>query len=121
MMVEVAERSESAVDPSLLLPAGAALSVIATLLEGFGDGNLTTQALALLGAASAVAAWILIVRRGKDASSPLGVRFFSILAIALAISGLLAAAGGGWLGLVGVVGLWIAVCGAGLEWVKGRR
>ncbi len=120
MMVEVAERSESTLGPSLLLPAGATLSVMATLLEGLDDGHLTIQALALLGATSAVAAWILIVRRGKDASGPLGVRFFSILAIALAMSGLLAAAGGGWLGLVGIVGLWIAVSGAGLEWVKGR-
>lgn len=120
MMVEVTERSDSALGPSVLLPAGATLSVIATLVEGFGDGNLTTQALGFLGAASAVAAWILIVTRRRVASTPLGVRFFSILAIALAMSGLLAAAGGGWLGLVGVVGLWIAACGAGLEWVTGH-
>jgi hypothetical protein len=106
------------VKPSLLLPSGASISVIAAVLEGFGEAGPAAQAFALGGALAAVAAWVLAVRKG-GAAGALGGRFFSILAIALAISSLLVGVEAGWLGTVGVIGLWIAAGGAGVEWWRG--
>jgi hypothetical protein len=105
---------------SLLLPSGATLSVIAALIEGFGEPELMAQAFALFGALSAVGAWVLVARKGRGVSKFLGVRFFSILAIALAISSLFVSVQAGWLGSVGVIGLWLASTGAGIEWLRGR-
>ncbi|MGD2216418.1 MAG: hypothetical protein PVJ64_06665 [Gemmatimonadales bacterium] len=105
--------------PSLLLPSGATISVIAAVLEGLGQAGPAAQALALGGALAAVAAWALAARR-RGAAASLGVRFLSIVAIALAISSLFVGVEAGPLGTVGVVGLWIAAAGAGVEWVKGR-
>lgn len=116
----VSKRSPDPDRPSLLLPSGATLSVAAALLEGLGEGDLIAQALALFGAAAALAAWILVTRKGGGTSPSLGVRFFSIFAIALAISGLFINVGGGWLGTVGVIGLWLACGGAAVEWMRGR-
>ena len=56
----VSKRSPDPDRRSLLLPSGATLSVAAALLEGLGEGNLIAQALALFGAAAALAAWILV-------------------------------------------------------------
>ena len=121
MMTELATRNtDSAVSTSLLLPSGASLSVIAALIEGLGEGNINAQLLAVLGAAATVAAWSLVARRRRRTSAQLGIRFFSILAIALAVTSLLLIAGGGWLGPVGLFGLWLAALGAGVEWVRGR-
>ncbi len=120
MMTEAAGRqSVNAARPSLLLPSGASISVIAALLEGLGTAGPAGLALALAGAVSAVAAWILAARQG-EASSYLGIRFLSILAIALAISSLFVGVEAGWLGMVGVIGLWIAAVGAAVEWLRGR-
>lgn len=105
--------------PSLLLPSGATISVFAAVLEGFGEAGRTAQALAIGGAIAALAAWILAVRVGRTART-LGVRFLSILAIALAISSLFVGVEAGWLGTVGVIGLWTAAGGAGIEWLRGR-
>jgi hypothetical protein len=112
MMTETAK-------PSLLLPSGATISVIAAVLEGFGEAGPAAQALALGGALAAVAAWVLAVRK-IGAAGNLGVRFFSILAMALAISSLFVGVEAGWLGTVGVIGLWTAASGAGVEWLRGR-
>ncbi len=121
MMIELATRStDSAVSTSLLLPSGASLSVVAALIEGLGEGNGNAQLFAVLGAAATVAAWSLVARRRRRSSAQLGIRFFSILAIARAITSLLLIAGGRWLGLVGLVGLWLAALGAGVEWMRGR-
>ena len=107
------------VRPSLLLPSGATISVIAALLEGFDKAGFAAQAFALAGAVAAVAAWILASRKG-GARAFFGVRFFGILAMALAISSLFVGFEAGLLGTVGVVGLWIAAGGAGVEWLSGR-
>ncbi|MGD2155168.1 MAG: hypothetical protein PVG79_18020 [Gemmatimonadales bacterium] len=104
---------------SPLLPSGATMSVIAAVLEGLGEGGAVAGALALGGALAAAAAWALAMRVG-EAAGALGVRFFSILAIALAISSLFVGLDAGWLGAVGVIGLWIATGGAGVEWLRGR-
>jgi hypothetical protein len=120
-MTDLATRNaDPTVSTSLLLPSGASLSVVAALIEGLGEGNVNSQLLAVLGAAATVAAWSLVARRRRSASSELGIRFFSILAIALAITSLLLIAGGGWLGMVGLTGLWLAALGAGVEWMRGR-
>ncbi|UCC74839.1 MAG: hypothetical protein JSV86_09915 [Gemmatimonadota bacterium] len=107
------------VKPSLLLPSGATISVVAALLEGLGVAGPAALALALAGAVSAAAAWALAVRKSGEAGY-LGVRFFSILAIALAISSLFVGVDAGWLGMIGVIGLWIAAGGAGVEWLRGQ-
>ncbi|UCC82932.1 MAG: hypothetical protein JSW46_18525 [Gemmatimonadota bacterium] len=112
MMTETAK-------PSLLLPSGATISVIAAILEGLGAAGPAAQAFAGAGAVAAVAAWALAVRKSGAAAS-LGVRFLSILAIALAISSLFVGVEVDWLGTVGVAGLWIAAAGAGVEWLRGR-
>lgn len=106
------------VKPSLFLPSGATISVIAAVLEGFGAAGPAALGLALGGALVAVAGWVLAVRK-SGAAGVLGVRFFSILAIALAISSLFVSVEAGWLGTVGVIGLWIAAGGAGVEWLRG--
>lgn len=106
--------------PSLLLPGGATLSVFAALLEGTGGGQAATLALALAGTAAALAGWFMYVRVAPGVSAQLGVRFFSVVAMAFAISSLLYNAGGGWIGWMGVIGLWLAATGAGIEWVQGR-
>lgn len=112
MMTETAK-------PSLLLPSGATISVIAAVLEGLGEAGPAAQALAAGGALAALAAWALALRK-SGVSASLGVRFLSTLAIALAISSLFVGVAAGWLGTVGVAGLWIAAGGAGVEWVRGR-
>ncbi len=112
MMTETAK-------PSLLLPSGATISVVAAVLEGFGSAGPAAQALAGGGALAAAAAWLLAARRTGTAAN-LGARFLSILAIALAISSLFVGVEVGWLGTVGVAGLWIAAGGAGVEWLRGR-
>jgi hypothetical protein len=93
------------------------LTFIASLLGALDTGDVITWALAIAGAAAAIAAWILIGPMG--ASSALAVRFFSILAMALGITSLFASTAGGWLGMVGVIGIWLAAAGAGLEWLRG--
>jgi hypothetical protein len=40
--------------------------------------------------------------------------------MALAISSLFVGVEAGWLGTVGVIGLWTAASGAGVEWLRGR-
>jgi hypothetical protein len=112
MMTETAK-------PSLLLPSGATTSVIAAVLEGLGAAGPAALVLAGAGGLAAVAAWALAMRK-SGAAAGLGVRFLSILAIALAISSLFVGVEVGWLGTVGVAGLWIAAGGAGVEWLRGR-
>jgi hypothetical protein len=106
--------------PSLLLPCGATLSVFAALLEAAGAADMIAMSFALVGTATAFAAWFMYLRLGTGDSVPLGVRFFSIGAMALAISSLLYNAATGWLGWVGAIGLWLATLGAGVEWLRGR-
>lgn len=105
--------------PSLLLPSGATISVVAAVLEGLGAAGPAAQAFAGGGALAAAAAWALAASK-SGAGAFLGVRFLSILAIALAISSLFVGVEVGWLGAFGVVGLWIAAGGAGVEWLRGR-
>ncbi len=105
--------------PSLLLPSGATISVIAAVLEGFGTAGPAALVLAGGGALAAVAAWAVAARK-SGAVAVLGGRFLSILAIALAISSLFVGVEVGWLGAFGVAGLWIAAGGAGVEWLRGR-
>jgi hypothetical protein len=107
------------VKPSLLLPSGATISVTAAVLDGLGEAGRAAQAFALAGALAAAAAWVLAVR-SSGAAGFLGVRFFSVLTMALAISSLLVGVEAGWLGTVGAIGLWIAAAGAGVEWLRGR-
>jgi hypothetical protein len=103
--------------PGPLLPFGATLSVVAPLLEG--PESRWVLGLAVAGAAIALAGWFVYLW-GSGLSSLLGVRFFSILAMALGISSLLVAAGSPRLGWIGVGGLWLAALGAGVEWRVGR-
>ena len=119
-MTPVAAQEIADASPSSLLPSGATLSVIAALLEAAGSADVVALALALAGAMSAAAAWIMFSRRGSGVSTQLGARFFSIFTMALAISGLLMHAGAGWLGWIGIIGLWIAALGAAIEWMRGQ-
>ena len=110
----------SRLKPSLLLPCGATLSVFAALLEAAGEAHVVAMGFAVTGAAAAFAAWFMYLRLATGISAQLGVRFFSFCAMALAISSLLYNAATGWLGWVGVIGLWLATLGAGVEWWRGR-
>ncbi len=120
MMTDSARQETANLGPSMLLPAGATLSVFAALLEATSEADLVAIGFALVGTAAALAAWFMFLRLATGTSAQLGVRFFSILAMALAISSLIYDADGGWLGWIGVIGLWLAALGAAIEWVKGR-
>ncbi|MEE9155981.1 MAG: hypothetical protein V3U38_04990 [Gemmatimonadota bacterium] len=107
------------VKPSLFLPLGASVLVIAGLAEAARTDDMVATTLGVAGAIVAAGAWLLALRGSAKLDPLRGTRFLSIAAIALAVSGLLNPEES-LIGLAGVIGLWLAVGGAAIEWRRGR-
>ncbi len=105
--------------PSLLLPAGASILVIALVIEFLGRGELVAVTMGGAGALAALGAWIMALVAPQRFDPIRGTRFLAITAIALSVSPILGPEES-WVGILGVMGLWLAVGGAGIEWRRGR-
>ncbi len=105
--------------PSFFLPLGATVLVIAALMQSVSNDDFVATILGIAGIITAAGAWLIVTMAPPKLDPVRGVRFLSIAAIALAVSGLLNPEES-MLGLAGVIGLWLAVGGAAIEWRRGR-
>ncbi len=105
--------------PSFFLPLGATVLVIAALMQSVSNDDFVATILGIAGIITAAGAWLIVAMAPPKLDPVRGVRFLSIAAIALAVSGLLNPEES-MLGLAGVIGLWLAVGGAAIEWRRGR-
>ena len=119
MNIEQPDRPQPPRKPSILLPAGATLAVIAVLVDSIGSDATVLITMSAVGGLTALGAWILALFGSPKLDPARGVRFLSVAAIALAVSGLFRPQDH-IIGLLGIAGLWVAVGGAAIEWRRGR-